>query len=94
MYQDLQSYKARENANQEYAEKIERRIQIVASFLQCADAAIIEAEEEREEAYNKGFKAAEKARTDAPFDRLNPTQREDYRAWTIHQAQNQFPHLY
>ena len=93
IWQDLQSYRGRQNGNAEYIDKMERRLTVLMGFFRAADGAILEAEEERAQAYNRGLQAAQKT-TDEPFNRWNPAHKEDYRSHSIHQARTKWPELY
>lgn len=93
MYQDLQAYKARPGANADYVEKQERRITTIMSFFRAADGAILEAEEEKSQAYYKGLKKGREEATQEPH-RLDPANREAYRSQTISRARSNWPELF
>lgn len=93
IWQDLQSYKERTNGNADYIQKQERRIATLMAFFRAADGAILEAEEERAQAYNRGLQAAQKA-AEEPFNRWNPAHKEDYRQYSLNRARTAWPELY
>lgn len=94
IWQDLQSYKERANGNTAaYIDKQERRLTVLMAFFRAADGAILEAEEERAQAYQKGMQAARKE-SEEPFNRWNPAHKEDYRSYSIHRARTAWPELY
>lgn len=94
MFQDLQNYRMRDNANQDYIQKLERRIATLMAFFRSADGAILEAEEERQQAFLKGLEKGRKEQNGQQFHRLDPSAREMYRAQTISQAREAFPNLF
>jgi len=94
MYQDLQAYQLRENPNSAYIEKMEKQMSTVMAFFKAADGAILEAEKEREEAFQKGRQFAEKAASEANLNRFNPEHREGYRSHTISRARQAWPELF
>lgn len=93
MYQDLKNYQLRDNAKPEYIEKQERRISIFMAFLRSSDGAILEAEEERQQAFYKGM---EKGRRESrqEFSRWDPHDKEMFRAQTINRARQTWPDLF
>lgn len=93
MFQDLQAYKHRPNANADYVEKTESRIATIMAFYRAADGAILEAEEERSQAYYKGLNRGREEATQEPH-RLDPSQREAYRSHTISRARTNWPELF
>lgn len=93
MWKDLQSYKERTGANVDYIEKQERRLATLMGFFRAADAAILEAEEERAQAYHKGIQKARNQIEDI-LPPCNFFDKEDHRSYSIHQARIKWPELY
>jgi hypothetical protein len=93
MFQDLQTYKGRPNANADYIEKLERRISTLMAFYRAADGAILEAEEEKSQAFYKGLKKGREEAQQQPH-RLDPANREAYRDYTISRARSSWPELF